>query len=182
MYNLIFVDDENGILEELCEMTLWEDMDIQVIGWCDNALSALELMINEHADILITDIKMPVMSGLELISRAKEMYPAIECIVLSGYEEFELARAAIERGVRGYLLKPCTKEELERSIRHCVQIIGKRYAKASYEFEQRQEQIESLYHALINLPLGGEVQDEEMVYRIVVQNHDLGLLREAAII
>lgn len=179
MYNLIFVDDENRVLEAIRDMMPWEEMNIRVIGWCSNALSALELMINEHTDILVTDIKMPVMDGLELIARAKEMYPAIECIVLSGYEEFELARSAIERGVRSYLLKPCTKEELENSIKNCVEIIKQANAGMPYRFEQRQRQIERLYDELMNL--GNEEQDATVVRQTVAQYHDFGLLREVAI-
>ena len=123
MYNLIFVDDECGVLDTIRDILPWEEMNIRVIGLCDNAISALQLMLDDPVDILVTDIKMPVMDGLELIKRTKEMYPYVECIILSGYEEFELARAAIEQGVRGYLLKPCLKEELEEKIRLCVSMI-----------------------------------------------------------
>ena len=71
MYNLILVDDEVRALSAIRNSVSWEEMNVQVIGCFDNALSALELMINEHVDILVTDIKMPVMDGLELIGRAK---------------------------------------------------------------------------------------------------------------
>lgn len=181
MYNLIFVDDESRILEAVRDILPWEEMNVRVIGWCDNAIRALELMINEHTDILITDIKMPVMDGLELISRAKEMYPSIECLVMSGYEEFELARAAIEKGVRSYLLKPCAKEELENSIKNCVKIIEKRRADTSYRFEQRQKQIEKVYDELLELGLKGEEQDEALVRQVAGRYQDYGLLREATI-
>lgn len=181
MYKLVFVDDESRVLEAIKAMLPWEEMNIKVIGWCDNAVSALELMINEHADILVTDIKMPVMNGLELITRAKEMYPSIECLVLSGYDEFELARSAIERGVRGYLLKPCAKEELENSIKNCVKAIEREKAGTRYRFDQRQRQIEHLYDDLLNLKLDGE-EDENLVREVAVRYQDFALLKEAVIL
>lgn len=133
MYNLIFVDDECGVIDVVKDILPGEEMGIRVVGLCDNAVSALQLMMDEQVDILVTDIKMPVMDGLELIKRAKEMYPEVECIILSGYEEFELARAAIERGVRGYLLKPCLKEELEEKIRLCVSVIERENKRSRKE-------------------------------------------------
>ena len=138
MYNLIFVDDECGMLDIIRNILPWKEMNIRVIGLCDNAVSALQLMLDEPVDILVTDIKMPVMDGLELIKRTKEMYPYVECIILSGYEEFELARAAIERGVRSYLLKPCLKEELEEKIKLCVSIL-ERENKRKLEYSLPQE-------------------------------------------
>lgn len=181
MYNLILVDDEIRVLKAVRDMLPWAEMNVRVIGWCDNAMSALEVMINEHTDILITDIKMPIMDGLELITRAKEMYPSIECLVMSGYEEFELARMAIEKGVRGYLLKPCGKEELEEKIINCVKVIEKKRTDASFYFERRQKQIEKLYDELLTLKLRNEKEDEELVRQVAVRYQDYGLLREAAI-
>ena len=159
MYNLILVDDEVRALSAIRNSVSWEEMNVQVIGCFDNALSALELMINEHVDILVTDIKMPVMDGLELIGRAKEMYPDIKCLVISGYEEFELARSAIAHGVRGYLLKPCEQETLEASIRQCIESIEKEKAAKSCKIEQRQEQVERIYEVLMSLKLADDIKD-----------------------
>lgn len=181
MYNLIFVDDESRVLEAIRTTMPWEEMNVRCIGWCDSAISALETMMNEKTDILVTDIKMPVMDGLELIARAKEMYPKIECLVLSGYEEFELAKSAIECGVRGYLLKPFSKEELEKSINKCVENFDRMYIETSQCFEQRQKKIEKLYDELVNLKIYNEEQDNKMVRQIADCYKDYGLFREAVI-
>lgn len=181
MYNLIFVDDENRVLEVIKTMIDWNKMGIRVIGWCNNALSALELMINERPDILVTDIKMPLMDGLELISRAKEMYPDLECLVISGHDEFELARSAIKRGVRGYLLKPCAKEELESSIKECVEAIKRSQYGMHYNFEQRRQNIECLCDKLMALKFSQSPEDETLVYHVVAQYNDFSLLREATL-
>ena len=179
MYNLLFVDDEKRVLEAMREIIPWEEMNVQVVGMCDNAISALQLMINEHTDILITDIKMPVIDGLELINRAKEMYPNIECIILSGYEEFDLAREAIARGIRRYLVKPCSKEELTESIQSCVKSIDRERGLALADLESRQHQIEQTYDRLINLQLLG-LEPEEQAGKVSACAQDYGVLREAA--
>lgn len=179
MYNLLFVDDELEVLESVKRVLSWDKLKVRVIGWCDNALDALELMVNEHVDILITDVKMPVMDGLELVNRAKAMYPDIKCLVLSGYGEFTLAQSAISLGVKGYLLKPCEKEILEENIKKCVELIEKERLVSSDQFEQRQMQIEELYDELMELKLGEENNDKETVRKIALRYRDFSILRSA---
>ena len=116
---LLLVDDEIFLCEQISANVPWENYGIELIGYCDNALDALDKMIDEMPDILITDIKMPVMNGLELISRARQMNPFLQCIILSGYAEFTLAKAAIEQGVKNYLLKPFSRTELESTLQQC---------------------------------------------------------------
>lgn len=181
MYKLLFVDDEERVLEAIRESVSWEAMNTRVVGWCDNAISALQILINEHVDILITDIKMPVMDGLELVKRAKEMYPPIECVILSGYEEFELAKSAIENGVRGYLLKPCRKEELEEKVLQCIKFIEKNSCATTYWFGERQKKVEQAYEDLINLKIENSDKDYELVRKTAQNNRNYGVLREAAI-
>lgn len=181
MYNLIIVDDEERVLEAMNEIINWEELNVHIIGLCDNALSALQLMINEEIDILVTDIKMPIMDGLELISRAKEMHPNIECITLSGYEEFDLAREAISLGVRRYLLKPCSKEELIESIQLCVKSIDNQQRHIHVEPEMRQQLIEQTYERLINLQLL-RLESQEQVKRVSECAKDHSIIREAIIL
>jgi len=106
MMKIMLVDDERFVLEQIRKTIAWEEMGLELIGCCTNAMEALDYMIDEMPDILITDIKMPVVDGLELIAKTKQMNPFIECVVLSGYAEFDLARNAMEEGVKHYLLKP----------------------------------------------------------------------------
>ena len=117
MIKVMLVDDE-AIARNVMERLLpWDKMNIRVIGCYGSAMDALDGMTNEMPDILITDVKMPEMNGIELIQRAKIMYPFLQCVILSGYEEFALAQAAMMEGVRYYLLKPCTKEKAEKERR-----------------------------------------------------------------
>ncbi len=181
MYSLVFVDDEMRALEVLRKIIPWEELDMQVIGMFDNAISALQTIIDERPDILVTDLMMPVMGGLELVTRAKEMYPSIECLVLSGHEEFELARSAMACGVSGYLVKPCRKEELIESLKSCVRNIERRREHSKERFETRQSKVEEIYNQLMELTMRSPELGEEQVRQVFDQHQDYGMLREAAI-
>ncbi len=181
MYNLVIVDDEMRVLEALRKIVPWEKLNIRVIGMFDNAVSALQTIIDERPDILVTDLIMPVMDGLELIARAKEMYPPIECLVLSGHEEFELARSAIACGVRGYLVKPCRKEELIQSLEACVKNIQRVREHSRDGFESHQSKIEEIYDQMMELAIRNVDFTEGDVRQLLEQHQDYGMLREAAI-
>jgi len=112
MLKLLIVDDEQPILDGLKQLINWSEMGVTVIETATNGLDALELMDTFKPDILITDIKMPFMNGLELIRTVKEKLPGTKCIVLSGYQDFEYVRQAMKYEAVRYLLKPVEEEEL----------------------------------------------------------------------
>lgn len=180
MYNLIIVDDETRVLEALRKTIPWEQLNIRLVGVFDNAVSALQAIIDERADILVTDLMMPVMDGLELITRAKEMYPPIECLVISGHEEFELARAAITCGVRDYLVKPCIKEKLIASLEVCVRNIERNREHSREDYEIRLSKIEEIYDQMMLLTSRSMGFTEADVRQLLEHYQDYGMLREAA--
>lgn len=112
----MLVDDEPLILQGLQYIIDWEEHGIELTGTACNGIKALELMKETPANIVITDIKMPKMDGLELIKELKSAYPATKVIILSGYNEFEYAKKALKLGVENYLLKPIVDEELSSTI------------------------------------------------------------------
>lgn len=181
MYNLMFVDDEQRVLEAMCNMIPWNELNINVVGTFDNPISALQSIIDEQPDILITDLMMPVMDGIELVTRVREMYPSVECLVLSGCEEFELAKSAVASGVRGYLVKPCRKEELIDSIKACIKNIERNQAYTLDSFEIRQSLVEEVYDKLMQIVLSNDEDDDESVRQLINQYRDYSLLKEAAI-
>lgn len=123
MIKLLLVDDERIIREGIEAMLPLERLGICLTGSCANAFDALDSMADDLPDILVTDVKMPRMDGLALIERALTLNPALQCVVLSGFDEFAFAQKAIKMGVREYLLKPCTKEEMAQSLdRLCREI------------------------------------------------------------
>lgn len=114
MYNVFLVDDEPFIIEGMKALVPWEEYGLTVIGEASNGKEALEKIGQCHVDLLLTDIMMPVMDGLELIRTLKERNPDAErkYIVLSGYQEFEYVKKGMELGIENYLLKPVNEQEL----------------------------------------------------------------------
>ena len=108
----MIVDDEKIIREGIHGAISWEAYDCTVCAMAVNGLEAYDLIMREQPDIVITDLKMPGMNGIELITKVKEDYPDIQFIILSGYGEFDYAKQAMKYGIKHYLLKPCDENEL----------------------------------------------------------------------
>ena len=112
MYKLLIVDDEKFEREGMAEFIAWDHYDIEVVGTAWNGQDGYEKVQEQKPDIVLTDIKMPVMDGLGLIRKLKTEYPDIEIIVLSGYGEYEYTSKAMEYGIKHYVLKPCDEEKI----------------------------------------------------------------------
>ena len=179
---LLLVDDESFLCKQICTNVSWESFGVEMMGYCDNAMDALEQMIDEMPDILITDIKMPVMNGLELIARAKQMNPFLQCVILSGYAEFTLAQAAIEQGVQNYLLKPFSRAELESTLQKCCAQIQKDRSERKLELEQRTELVSRLFQELKVLKEREEQIKPEQLQTILRAYPDFIMLREAMVL
>lgn len=179
---VLLVDDELFLLEQISENVSWESLGVELIGSCENAMDALEQMIDEMPDILITDIKMPVMNGLELITRAKQMNPLLYCVVLSGYAEFTLAQAAIEKGVQNYLLKPFSKSEFESTLRRCCDQIRKNRSEKRMDLEYRTESVSKLFSELRVLKETDRETGIEQIRKLMLPYPDLIMLREAMVL
>jgi len=129
MLKLLIADDEKIIRESLAEYVDWESHGIRCAACCANGIEALEACLDELPDIILTDIKMPGISGLELIEQIKNLDEHAEIIILSGFREFEFAQKAIAFGVRRYLLKPLNENELLDAITDAKNAISKRIPK-----------------------------------------------------
>lgn len=116
MLSLLIADDEKVIRESLVECFDWAAMGIRVMGCCANGLEALDAILDETPDIVMTDIKMPGLNGLDLIEKMQGIDSDIEFIILSGYREFDFAHKAVKLGVRRYLLKPVSEEQVLESV------------------------------------------------------------------
>ncbi|MFC4598409.1 response regulator [Cohnella hongkongensis] len=113
---LLVADDEALIRDGIRSHIDWGGYGIEIAGVEENGLAALRVLEREPIDILVTDIRMPRMDGIELSREARKRYPNIKIIILSGYEEFEFAQQALELSVMKYLLKPFTRPELEEAV------------------------------------------------------------------
>lgn len=117
MLKIMIVDDEEIICRSIAALITQEAPHLQLIGTCLDGVEAYHMILDETPDIVITDIRMPGISGLELIERIRRTSLHTHFIVLSGYGEFEYARQAMKSGVHHYLLKPCSDQELIDSLR-----------------------------------------------------------------
>ncbi len=119
MYNVIICEDEDIIRKGLIFSFDFHSLNLKVIADFDNPVSCLEFLESNSADIIITDIKMPLMSGLEMISRI-ENKRKYEFIILSGHSDFEYAKKAITYGVTEYLVKPLDYQLLAVSLKKAI--------------------------------------------------------------
>ena len=116
MYSALLVDDEPTVLDVLKSTVPWSKFNVsKLLTAADGEQALLELEQNK-VDLLITDIRMPNMDGLQLIEKVRSLYPHTRCILLSAYSEFEYAKTALLLGVENYILKPFQQDELERTI------------------------------------------------------------------
>ena len=147
MIRVLIVDDEPFIRQGLKILINWKEHGYEVIGEASNGKEAMEIIKNTSVDLVITDIKMPEMNGLELIERVKKNnYKNIKFIVLSGFYEFEYAKTAIKYGVKDYVLKPIQKEELN----HVLDEFQKDFAKEQDDLKKIEKAENDRYEMNLN--------------------------------
>lgn len=116
MYKVIIVEDEEAARDHLSLIIKRKFPDFVILGEAENGQDCLKMINREKPHIILTDIRMPVMDGLELVERVSETYPEIRTLIISGYEDFEYARQAFRSGVEDYLLKPVKIEKLKEIL------------------------------------------------------------------
>lgn len=121
MYKVLIVDDEPMIRLGISSCVRWEDERFELVGEAANGEAAMQIARQQEIHILITDIKMPLMDGLQLTRQVSQLYPDIKVILVSSYNDFEFAREAVKLGVVvDYLLKPTMEpEQLLRILKEC---------------------------------------------------------------
>jgi two-component system response regulator YesN len=116
MYKVLLVDDERMILEGISSIVDWPSVDTQLVGTARNGIEAYAFVCEHAPDIIISDIRMPGMDGLQLVAKVKETHPSTRFIMLSGFDEFEYAQFAMQYGVKHYLLKPCNENNILKAL------------------------------------------------------------------
>lgn len=109
---MLIVEDEHHVRERMEAGIPWSEYGIELVGAVGNGRVALELLNKEHVDLVLTDIRMPDMNGLELAREVHRHYPGIKLAILTGYDDFEYARESIDYKVHKYLVKPVANEQL----------------------------------------------------------------------
>ncbi|WP_135557406.1 response regulator [Paenibacillus cymbidii] len=157
MYQLMIVDDEPTAVDSLAETIAWSELAISAVFRAYSAKEALQLAEVERIDILITDIRMPGMNGIELIRRIRESNPRTACALVTGHAEFDYAQQAIQLQTADYLLKPVSDERLIAVVKAIVDRLGRdREQYAAYRLTQMalQEQMPALRANLLREQLG----------------------------
>lgn len=146
LYKVLLVDDESMILKGMEEGINWQEFGFEVAGTASNGQEAWEMIQNDRPDILISDIRMPFMNGLELVKTLNENYIKMKVILVSGYDDFEYAQQAIRYGVSEYLLKPISVPQMEELLKRMHQEI-------TIEIEEKNNQtyLQQMYQE--NLPI-----------------------------
>lgn len=111
-YTLLLVDDEEEVIQVIRKKINWEGLGFSVIGYANNGVKALEMIEEFQPDVVMTDIKMPYMDGMELCKSIRAEYPAIKVLLFTGFDEFEYAKEAVHLEIEEYILKPLNAIEL----------------------------------------------------------------------
>ena len=138
MYKVLLVDDEYMITEGLKRLIPFDKWDMEVVATANHADDALDYVREHPVDIVISDVNMPDKTGLEMIGEMKELLPNAYYILLSGYQEFDYVKKAMNLNVVDYLVKPVDKVELERLLEKIASQLG----ETSHEPEILSQQLD----------------------------------------
>jgi len=146
MISLLIVDDEAAIRNAINEMLTNRYKDIFQIYQAENGLKAVEIVCSVPVDIIITDIKMPVYTGLEMLAKLKELNYSVLSIVVSGFDDYALVREAMKSGAADYLLKPIETVEFFNIIDSCLPSISSSHTLQKQSKVHIETVEETLFH------------------------------------
>ncbi|QJD86322.1 response regulator transcription factor [Cohnella herbarum] len=140
MYNVLLVDDEDLDLEALRRFIPWDQLNMRVVSALNSAVSAAKYIDQAELDVLVTDIRMPQMSGLELAKLAQERNKSIRIVFISGYEDFTYAKQALSLNACSYILKPVNDDEVYEALTKVKEML---------DHEQSRKQTERAYMEIV---------------------------------
>ena len=165
MYSVLIVDDKALIRKGIVASVDWSGLGLQMAGEADNGEHALRSIKEDKPDIVITDIRMPDMDGLELLKNICELDSQIVRIVISGYDDFEYAKKAIKYGSIDYIMKPIDPVELNESLKKACAILDKNKTYAPKNEQRLKDYFQKLFK---------EISLDEGEYRLLHEEHGFG--------
>lgn len=179
MYTVVIADDEEEIRRGIVKKVHWEEIGFRVVGEADNGIKALELVEELEPDLLLTDIRMPFMSGIELARQIREVRPSVQIAFLSGYDDFSYAQQAIQYNIISYLLKPISASEIEEEMKKIKLIIDQKFE----QFASREKMATNKAEFLLPLLLDdySEGRDELSKENLVENAISCGFLKNKEI-
>ena len=166
MINVLIVDDEFAIREGIKNTFKWHEYGLRVCGTASSGFEALELIEKNTPDIIILDIKLADIDGLEVLEVIREKYSNIKVILISGYDEFEYAQKAIELDAFSYILKPIDDKKLFSKILEAKKIIEDQFNKIRSDEnlnKQLKESIPILRDIFLNQIASGKLSDVNII-------------------
>ncbi len=158
MINVLLVDDEPYIRQGLRILVNWEENGYRIVGEAANGIEALEFIRKEEVDLVFVDMKMPEMSGLELIHQVQEtMVKPVRFVILTGFADFEYAQTAIKYHVTEYMLKPVEKQELVRVL----QKMNKDFVQLKEQKEKEESHRRLSYRVQVSRVLNGKYSEDD---------------------
>ena len=124
MYTIVFADDEEEVRQAIIQKVAWNDIGYEFVGEAGNGAEALELVEKLRPDVLLTDIQMPFISGIELARQVREIHPSTQIVFLSGHDDFTYAQKAIQYNIISYLLKPISAAELTEELAKMDEVLS----------------------------------------------------------
>jgi two-component system response regulator YesN len=155
---IVIVEDEIRIREGIINLIKKISEEYEVVGEAENGVEGLQLVMEVKPDLIITDIKMQDMDGLEMLKKLKEQKTSVKAIVLSAYSEFSYAQQAIKLGISEYLLKPIAVGELTQSLKN-IEIEMEQERNQRGDHLQVLQKLENIFYSIL---LGGTVIDKEL--------------------
>ena len=150
MYSIMIVEDEYLVRQGIASLVDYEQFGMQVIAQAENGREAWQKFQENPADILLTDINMPQMNGLELAKLVRDQAPKCHIVFLTGYDDFDYARTAIKLGADDYLLKPFSKDDVEEMLAKVQTKLDKERKKAQIQNlvdQGQRSELEEAIHA-----------------------------------
>ena len=150
MYSIMIVEDEYLVRQGIASLVDYEQFGMQVIAQAENGIEAWQKFQENPADILLTDINMPQMNGLELAKLVRDQAPKCHIVFLTGYDDFDYARTAIKLGADDYLLKPFSKDDVEEMLAKVQTKLDKERKKAQIQNlvdQGQRSELEEAIHA-----------------------------------
>lgn len=162
MYKIVIADDELLIIQLLEKLIDYERFSVQVVGTATDGMSAWMLVKELKPDILITDIKMPCMDGLELIEHINQSNTPVSIIAISGYRRFDYAYNALKSGVEDYLVKPISKKDLNEALEKVCAMLAARNPGSEADAESGRKGVAQTRSALIADCFAGKERAESL--------------------
>jgi two-component system response regulator YesN len=172
MYKAFIIDDEPSIRSGLKQIIPWEEYGVELIGEASNGVEAYKFIIENVPDIVICDIRMPVMTGLELIKKVYEEDVSSRFIILSGHDDFQYVKEALHYNVENYMLKPINKEELAQTIDQIVTKLESDFIRHS----ELNEEHELIRNNVLNRLIMNQIDLLEFKNKLTFIHTDINLL------